>query len=174
MRPIVAALLLAPALAACGSAVMSRKADADQQAKAAYARCEARRAAHQLPTYLAAVDCAAPTVTGAYKEAAYPFEDLLYVSIQARRIGATHVDRGEISEADEQRDVATLDDRITAEEDRRFAIMRRGGNPTPTAPDVLVQGLASLTPAPIQAETPVPPPGSAANCFTLGGQQHCK
>ena len=81
MRPIVAALMLAPVLAACGSAVMSRKADADQQAKAAYARCEARRAAHQLPTHLAAVDCAAPTVEGAYKEAAYPFEDLLYVSI---------------------------------------------------------------------------------------------
>jgi len=164
--------MLAPAIAAC-AAVFSRKEEADHRAQAAYAQCESLREAHRLATHLAAVDCAIPTVVGAYREAAYPFEDLLFMSIQARRIGAGRLDRGGVSEDEEKRDLATLGERIAAEEKRRFAVMGASGNLRPMTSETLVQGLVSFAPEPTPEAVAPPLPGSPANCFTIGGAQRC-
>jgi hypothetical protein len=172
--PVAAAVMVAAALAGCADNGSSRKPEADRAAAAAYAQCEARRAAHQLPSHVAAVACAAPTVVDAYQEAGYPFDDLVDISIEARRIAAERLDDGQITQAQENRDLAVLATRITAEENRRIAATHVGGRPTPTPPEILVRGLASFAPTPAEAEGPVPPLAAGKNCFTLGPESHCQ
>ena len=150
-----------------------RKDEADAKAKTAYAQCDDQLRAGQLTTHLAAVNCAVPTVVRAYQESAYPFTDLIYISVQARRIGARRVDVGDVTEAQYQQDLATLHTRLAAEDDRRRGIMKYGGDPQPAPPEALVQGLSAFAPAPVRAALP-PPPGANPNCVPLGQIRSCK
>jgi hypothetical protein len=149
-----------------------RKGEADAKAAAAYADCDQLYRAGKLKTHLAAVNCAAPIVTAAYQEAAYSFTDLVYTSIQARRVGAHKVDTGDATEAEYQHDAAELDARIAAEDRRRNEIMKFGGNARPETVEVLVQGLHAFTPTPTAAALPPTPP-NAAGCFALGQIKGC-
>lgn len=167
----VAAVAIVLALAGC-FLQQSRKDEADAKAAAAYAQCEARLTAGQYKTHLAAVNCAAPAVVGAYQEAAYPFQDLVYISIQARRIGAAKVDSGDLTESQYQHDLAELDARLAAEDARRRGIMTYGGNPQRTPVEQLVQGLPAFVTAPTAAALPPPPP--PGSCIPLGEIRPCK
>jgi hypothetical protein len=152
----------------------SRKDEADAKAQAAYAQCDQLRRIGQYKTRLAAVDCAVPNVVTAYQESAYPFTDLIYISIQARRIGAGKVDSGDVTEAQYERDLAELERRLAAEDGRRREIMKFGGNPQPTEVGTLVQGLSAFAPTPTAAELPATPPDAESSCLPLGGIKRCQ
>lgn len=141
---------------------------ARDQAESVFAACERAREAGRYPTHRAAVECAVSKVQEAYREAAYPYIDLLYIRIEARRRGAGKVDSGDVTEAQYQHDIATLETRIEAEEARRTELTGRGLTPTPAPDDVLVAGLPSFASAPT-AE--LPSPGS---CMPLGAIRPCK
>ncbi len=171
----LAAAVLALALAGCFIS-QSRKEEADSKAAAIYAQCDQQRRTGKYATHLAAVDCAVPTVAGAYQQAAYPFTDLVYISVQARRIGANKVDTGETTEAEYQHDLAELDTRLAAEDARRRKAMSHGGNPQPVPVDTLVEGRSAFAPAPTAAAVPPPPPptATATGCIPLSGLRSCK
>ena len=169
MTRFVAAAALLLALAGCFS-TQSRWGEAGAKARAAYAQCDQRRLTGQSRTHLAAVDCAVPTVIAAYQEAAYPFRDITYLSVQARRIGSRRVDAGEVTEAEYQHDVAELDSRLATEESRRVKIMEFGGNPKPTPTDTLMLGLGAFATTPSAAALPSPPP---TGCVPLGEIKTC-
>ncbi len=169
-RMAAAALALALVLAGC-VVPQAREDEAAAKAQAAYARCDELRRAGKYPSRVAAVDCAAPTVIAAYREAAYPFDDLIYISIEARRIGAARVDSGAVGAAQYQRDVAELDRRLAAEESRRRGIMKYGGNPQPEELGKLLQGLPSFA---ADAGAPPEPPPRPGGCTPLGAIKPCQ
>ncbi len=152
----------------------SRKTEADEAARAAFARCEAMRQSGALKTHLAVVDCAMPKVVAAYEQSAYPFEDLIYISLNARRIGAQKIDRGKATEAEVQRDLGELQTRVAAEERRRLDIIAYGGSPQPAAPDTLLQGLSTLTPMPSAAALAPAPSASSPTCFSFTAAKSCR
>ncbi|HUZ74495.1 MAG TPA: hypothetical protein VMU87_16035 [Stellaceae bacterium] len=152
----------------------SRVDEAKAKAQAAYARCDELRRAGHYATHLAAVDCAVPTVVAAYGEAAYPFNDLIYISIQARRVGAAKVDAGEVTDAQYRRDLVVLDTRLAAEDRRRRAIMEYGGNPQPAAVGTLLQGLSAFTTTSETAARPAPGPAAEPGCVPLGAIRTCR
>jgi hypothetical protein len=166
----IGAAALVLTLAGCAVDSQSRKDEADAKARAAYARCDQQRLGGKYKSHLAAVECAVPTVVAAYQEAAYPFEDLIYLSVQARRAGARKVDTGEATEAEYQQDVAVLENRLAAEDSRRHDIMKYGGNPKPVPTEQLVQGLNAFLVTPTAAALPAAPAG----CVPLGEIRTCK
>ena len=166
---IIATAACLLALAGCFVA-QGRREEADAKAQAAYAQCDELRRAGQYKTYAAAVECAVPTVAGAYAEAAYPFNDLIAVSIAARRVGARKIDNGDATEDEYRRDLAILQTRLDAEEARRRQIMKFGGNPQPVPLDSLVAGLSSFT-TPSAGELRPRRPG---DCIPLGAIKSCK
>lgn len=163
-----ALLCLLGALAACGTAYSTAATrDAERRAEAAIAACNAQLRDGILKTYSAAAACAKPQVLAAYEDAAYPFMDLVNLDLDARQIGAARIDSGAASPAAVGRDIATLDQRIAAEQERRFAARGGiGGAARPTPPEAMLAGLAAL------AEPAMPPPGG--NCFSLGSSAHCE
>ncbi|HUB98139.1 MAG TPA: hypothetical protein VL993_19605 [Stellaceae bacterium] len=167
-RPRAGFFLALIAVALSGCLRQPRLDEARAKANAAFAACDAARAEGRLRTYRAAVECAVPTVTQAYSEAAYAFPDLLYVRIEARRFGAGKVDEGEITAAQYDHDVAELDKRIRAEEERRTEIAERSGTPTPVPEETLIAGLPSFA-SPTGA-APAPP----GACQPLGEIRTCK
>jgi len=173
-RPrVIAFAALLPAFTGCVYPDQ-RIDEAKAKVAAAYAKCDADFHAGALSSHLAAVDCAAKDVNAAYSEAAYPFADLVYVSIEARRIGAANLDHRDIAEDQYRRDVAALDARIAAEDSRRRDIMRYGGSPVPATPNSLVGGLASFRPTPDAADVLPEPSGLPPNCLQVGGTTLCK
>jgi hypothetical protein len=166
------AVVVALALVVAGCVVPESRQDAaEAKVRAAYAQCEQQRLSGRYKTHLAAVDCAVPTVIADYQEAAYPFNDIIYLSIQARRIGARRVDAGDVTEAEYLHDVAELDSRLAAENTRRVDITKYGGDPKPTPPDQLMQGLNAFAPTPSAAALPPP---SQTGCVPLGEIRTCK
>lgn len=165
----VAALGLLFALTGCFS-IGGRAGEAGATAQAAWAHCDELRQMGQLKTHVAAVQCAARPVLDAYEGADYTFMDLVYVSIQARRMGAARVDNGDLTDEQYRRDVAALDARLAAEEKRRRDIQFYGGQTAPVPPEQLVAGLASFAP---EARASAPPPGPGG-CVPLGAIRACK
>lgn len=149
----------------------SRMSETREQVASAYARCDQRYAAGLIKSHLAAVNCATPDVIAAYQAAGYPFEDLVYVSIEARRRGAANVDRGDVTEAQYEHDAAELDTRIAAEEARRRTTINRTGTPSLATPDMLVAGLPAFATTPAAGSIVALPPGS---CIPLGDLRPCK
>ncbi|HXQ51689.1 MAG TPA: hypothetical protein VN802_11390 [Stellaceae bacterium] len=166
MRRVAAILAVALALASC--AQMPRKIEAQEKSRDLLARCEALREAGRLKTHVEVVDCALQRVIDTWTAAGYPFMDLVYVWIQARRNGADRIDRGQATEAEVERQLAQLDARIDDEEKRRQDLISRGANPAPVAPETLVVGLDTLSPRPIAK--PRQPEG---NCVSIGPFRQC-
>lgn len=170
MRALVAASL-AVALGGCFFAG-ARQGAADAKAQAAYARCDRLFQAGQLQSRLDAVNCAAPDVVAAYQESAYPYDDLVYTAIEARRIGAANVDAGNTSEGQYRHDVAALDQRIAAEEARRRAqSIFSDAAITPGA--TLVEGLPAFVPAPDAAALPKNTQKTSSGCTPVPGLRTC-
>lgn len=168
-RGLLTGALVPLALTAC---IMSaqRTAESDEAAADAYQKCENLRIAGVVKSHVASVDCAIPKVQQAYQVAAYPFMDLVYISVQARRYGARKVDTGEATEAEYQSQVQELQARLKAEETRRLDRMQLGGNPKPEPPEELVRGLSALVPTPAAAALP---PAQSAGCTPIAGIRKC-
>jgi hypothetical protein len=165
-----AALACVVALGGCFGPEL-RQDEAKDTANAAYAHCEELRQIGQLRNHVAVVECAAKPILDAYNAAGYPFMDLVYTSIQARRIGAERLDNEDVTEAQYQQDSAVLDQRIAAEEKRRRDDMTLGGGAVPTPAVQLVAGLPSFEPAATAgAMRPVTPKG----CAPIAGIRTCQ
>lgn len=162
------ALALLLALGACDMP-QGRDVEAKDKAQAAYRHCEQLRAAGKYATHVETVDCAAPAVVAAYTAAAYPYQDLVAIGIEARRIAARKLDEGDVTPGEYRRDVAALDQRIADEEKRRHDIAFYGGNPKPVPPETLVAGLPSFTPPPPVSGIPSP----RAGCVPIESLRSC-
>ncbi|MGH7091559.1 MAG: hypothetical protein ACREFQ_21930 [Stellaceae bacterium] len=167
----IAAASLVLALGGCFFAG-TRETEAGAKAQAAYRRCDQLFRAGQVHSRLEAVNCAAPDVVAAYQESAYPYEDLVYTAIQARRIGAANVDAGNTTEAQYRHDVAEIDKRIAAEEARRRGqSVFSDREPTPGAK--LVEGLPAFVPAPDAAALPKDTETKSSDCTPVPGIRTC-
>jgi hypothetical protein len=83
------------------------------------AECNDRRIKKEIKGFKAAVECSSPRVIAAWRERQYPYMDLINVYEASRLVGAENVDRGKISEAEYKLQLAELQSRITAEDQRR-------------------------------------------------------
>ena len=154
------------ALAGCGTTTLSgATADADAQAAAIVADCNAQLRSGKLTSYRQAVACARQPVIFAYSQAGYPYMDLVLFDLQEREVGAERIDFGTAKPDAVQRDVAELDRRLMAERERRIAARSGIGGAVPaTRPEQLLAGLDSLSPIPAAQNT---------ECFSVGNFTHC-
>jgi hypothetical protein len=88
-------------------------------AEAAMLECKAKRQRGELKTYKASIECSNPKVFAAYKEAGDPNLDLLSIMLAARLVGAENVDKGKVTEAEYQLQLAELNSRLNGERQRR-------------------------------------------------------
>ena len=154
------------ALAGCGTTNMSgATADADAQAAAILADCNAQLRSGKLSSYRQAVACARQPVILAYSRAGYPYMDLVLFDLQEREVGAERIDFGTAKPDAVQRDIAELDRRLMAERERRIAARSGIGGAAATArPQQLLAGLDTLAPIPAAQNT---------ECFKVGNFTHC-
>ncbi len=120
-------------------------------AEAAIAECSEKRKRSELKTYRAAVECSNPRIHAAWKEAGDPNLDLLDVLLAARLVGAENVDKGKVTDAEYELQLAELNSRLNDERRRRsFANaemqMRQAQTQAAQAQSAaaLLQGLAAL------------------------------
>jgi hypothetical protein len=88
-------------------------------AEAAMTECSEKRRRGELKSFKASVECSNPKIYAAWKEANDQNLDLLNVLLAARLVGAENVDRGKITEAEYQLQLAELNARITEAKRRR-------------------------------------------------------
>ena len=153
-------------LAGCGTTNMSgATADADAQAAAIVADCNAQLRSGKLSSYRQAVACARQPVILVYSRAGYPYMDLVLFDLQEREVGAERIDYGTAQPDAVQRDIAELDRRLLAERERRIAARTGIGGAAATArPEQLLAGLDTLATTPAAQNT---------DCFKVGSFTHC-
>jgi len=168
MRNAIIIILLGLALTSCGTTYSAPAVrEAEQQAQAAYADCDAQRQIGALRSYRQAASCAEPKVLSAYKQSGYPYMDLVELELLARATAADHLDTGYATTAQVDRDMAELEHRIADERERRHeGEMSTGGSASYVPPLQLLAGLDALTER--------APPRGSANCFTVGSFSHCE
>jgi hypothetical protein len=76
---------------------------AGEEMRGIRAECEARRRSGALTSVTAVERCAEPGVIAAYRDAGYPYMDLIRFAEAARLAGAQKVDRGEIALSEYER-----------------------------------------------------------------------
>ena len=166
-------LLTTVALSGCGSAMLSRPAlrDAQTEAQAAFADCNAQLHSGALKSYRQAAACARPKVLAAYQRNAYPFMDLVQLDLYAREQGARNIDAGTATVAEVNRQLTVLERRIDAEQARRIAARNATTGAAPPVPlEHLLVGLNVIN------GTEAPRGGATVNgspCFQLGNFTHC-
>ena len=153
-------------------------------AEAAVAECKDKHKRGELKSLKATVECSNPKVYAAWKEAGEPNLDLLNVLLAARLVGAENVDRGRITEAEYQLQLAELNARITDERRRRTLAdtQARASLQASQAQSTaaLLQGLAALQSAnrPVAAsqpyQLPMPSPPLITNCQSYGQTTNCQ
>ena len=80
-------------------------------AEAAMTECSEKRKRGELKSFKASVECSNPKIYAAWREANDQNLDLVNVWLAARLVGAENVDRGKITEAEYQLQLAELDTR---------------------------------------------------------------
>jgi hypothetical protein len=88
-------------------------------ADAAVLACDEKRKRGELKTYKASVECSNPKVYAAWKESGDQNLDLLNILLAARLVGAENVDKGKITAAEYQLQLAELNSRLNEERRRR-------------------------------------------------------
>jgi hypothetical protein len=88
-------------------------------ADAAVLECDEKRKRGELKTYKASVECSNPRVYAAWKEAGDPNLDLLSILLAAKLVGAENVDKGRVTPAEYQLQLAELNSRLNEERRRR-------------------------------------------------------
>jgi hypothetical protein len=88
-------------------------------ADAAVLECSERRKRGEIKSFKAEAECSNPKVYAAWKTAGDPNLDLLNVLLAAKLVGAEKVDKGQVTAAEYQLQLAELNSRITEERRRR-------------------------------------------------------
>jgi hypothetical protein len=83
------------------------------------AECNEKRLKKEVKGYKGSVECSSPRVIAAWRERRYPYMDLIDVYEAARLVGAEKVDAGKLSEGEYKLQLAELQSRLTAEDQRR-------------------------------------------------------
>ncbi len=146
--------------------------EASRKMEAAVLECRELRRRKTLKTFKESAECSRPKIIAAYQEAGYPYMDLIILFASARMAGAENLDKGKNTEAEVQLQMAELQKRIGAEEQRRNlalanaqAIQADSQAANIPASGVLLQGLGAIQPAQI-ANRPVA-------CSRSGGVTNC-
>jgi hypothetical protein len=124
-------------------------------ADAAVLECNEKRKRGELKSFKASVECSNPKIYAAWKEVGDPNMDLLNLWLAARLVGAENVDKGKITEAEYQLQLAELNSRITDEKRRRSfanvqlasqvqAVQAQSAALQAQSAAALLQGLAAL------------------------------
>jgi hypothetical protein len=133
-------------LASCGVVAIKR---AGEEMRRIRTQCEARRRSGELTGLTAVERCVEPGVIAAYREADYPYMDLIRFAEAARLAGAEKVDKGEITEGEYERQRGKLRGRLADEIDRRNAETlpprRDADMPDPSTTAKLVAGLSAFS-----------------------------
>ncbi len=129
-----------------------------QKSRTAIAECRERRLNKEIATYKDSAICSNPRIFTAWQEAKYPHMDLITAWLNAREVGSEKVDKGMITGAEFERQMAELTTRLTLEERRRRAGVANLGNEPqvpPTSSESYLVGLAALqTSEPLVATPP--------------------
>lgn len=86
---------------------------------AVMAECNEKRLRKEIRGFKASVECSSQRVKAEWRERKYPHMDLVDVYEAARLVGAENVDKGRITEAEYQLQMAELRSRFTAESQKR-------------------------------------------------------
>jgi hypothetical protein len=146
--------------------------EASRKMEAAVLECRELRRRKTLKTFKESAECSRPKIIAAYQEAGYPYMDLIILFASARMAGAENLDKGKNTEAEVQLQMAELQKRIGAEEQKRNhalanaqSIQADSQTANIPASEVLLQGLGAIQPAQI-ANRP-------AACNRTGGVTNC-
>ncbi len=90
-----------------------------ENTRAAIAECRERRLRKELASYKESAECASPKIFAAWREANYPYMDLLTAWLNAREEASAQVDQKAITPKEFERQMGLLTNRLTAEEQRR-------------------------------------------------------
>jgi hypothetical protein len=141
------------------------------------ADCDEKRTKKEIRGYKAAVECSSQRVIAARREANYPYMDLVSLYEAARLVGAEKVDKGQITVAEYSFQLAELQTRIAAEEQRRgLAVVNTQIAQTQAQAAIaqgngaMLQGLAAFqaanrTPRPLNCTTTGPYNSRMTNCY---------
>ncbi len=148
-------IVLALMLSGCALIQQQRYKAAQAKLEAATLECRAKRLAGELKSFVESAQCSNPQMIAAFREVDYPHMDLINLVAASRLVGAEKVDKGELTEAEFQLQLAELQTRIVSEEQRRnlAAANARSQAQSARAADtaatgVLLQGLKALRPPP--------------------------
>jgi hypothetical protein len=148
------------AAAAYQQQVEQKKADfkaAAENFKVAAEDCKQKRLSGELKTYVESVQCSNPALISSYRNAGYPYMDLIELLAASRLVGAERIDKHEMTEAELQLQMAELNSRVTAEAQRRTLAMMNANSQSMAAhaqaqsaqaqsTAVMLQGLSAFQP----------------------------
>lgn len=141
------------------------------------AECKEKRLRKEVKGFVGSVKCSNPRVVAAWRQRKYPYMDLVDVYEAARLVGAENVDKGRITEAEYNLQLAELRSRLTAEQQRRSlavantqAAQAQAHAANTQAAGALLQGLGALQAANRQTpyQMPTTTPQHSLNCTTTG------
>lgn len=92
---------------------------AGEAAKAAMMDCKKRRLSGELKTHIASAECSNPRIVAAFEIVGYRYMDLIGLLTAKRRALAEQVDKGTLTEAQEELEAAQFMVRLVDEERRR-------------------------------------------------------
>jgi hypothetical protein len=178
-KPVtIIAISLSMVVAGCGAVhqqvQQTKIKEAWATTNAATAECREKRIRKELKTYRESVECSNPTILAAWQGADYPFMDLVSLYTAARLVGAERIDKGTITEAEFELQLAELRSRLAAEDERRSLAFSSAqaaqAQANAQSAAVLMQGLAALQaantpPRPVNCTTTGPYSMRSTNCF---------
>ena len=141
-----------------------------QKVNAAIAECRQKRLEKEINGFKASAECSNPKIIAAWQEAQFPYMDLIFVFTAARVVGGENVDKGKITEAELNLELAELNSRIVAEEQRRNLAKSNAQAAQMQATGSLVQGLGALQSAQVVNRPAVlpTPQQRTINCNSIG------
>lgn len=119
MRGLAAVLATIFVLSGCGLSAAQRVQQAFRQANSIRVECRQRHLAGELKSYVERVRCGNDRVGQAIAESGYPYMDLVNLEIAYRMAVAHRLDKGELSEAEANLQLAELQTRLGSEQQRR-------------------------------------------------------
>jgi hypothetical protein len=146
---------------------------AKEEAATAVKECRDKRLSGELKTYLESAQCSGPRIIEAYQKAGYRYMDLQNLFVAARAAGAEKIDNKELTETQEQLQIAELAARLNAEEQRRNLAIANANNQAAIASAAQQQANATLLQGLTAFQSSSKPAVSTTNCIAYGNSANC-
>jgi hypothetical protein len=143
---------------------------------AAFQECKDRRLRGELKTHVEEARCANDRILAAYRGANYPYMDLVGLMTAARLAGAEQIDRGQITEAEMELQLAELKTRVANEERRRNLEIAEAQNRAAMVSTAQNQAVANSAAALLQGLSAFQAASRPAgfSCTTFGNMTNCR